>query len=401
MANKKHFVVFSEDSVPSDFNRFKAKWSDIGSSKEIRNLFLQTGKDRIAIELRQILFDCLSKYGCHPNRDAINVTFHANPYVFASACAHLLAKQTDKNVHYMLNNLKCQTSIISYAISKGSNSTPALNMIFDPAKAVVLQSGQLYKIGESSPLCFWRMSEECQTMQALADCVHETTDERFDYINAQKIFSFRKRLSPWLACVDAICFADDYNILVMEPPVEIHFNRRRQLDNKNGPAAVYPEVKIYAVDGVSLDREWIESNPDDITIEKIFSITNAEQRKAVISRITTEVFNRKLAACPEAKVIDRAPNGYELLSIKMFADVSGRVSFGDRTEQQLIEEHPSRGFVFTNGMVDGRYLKMVNPSTGAIHVEGVASSCYTVQDAINWRTGGLLKEGNWKPVIVT
>ena len=33
------------------------------------------------------------------------------------------------------------------------------------------------------------------------------------------------------------------------------------------------------------------------------------------------------------------------------------------------------------------YLKMVNPSLGTWHVEGVHPSCKTVSDALTWRNG--------------
>jgi hypothetical protein len=34
---------------------------------------------------------------------------------------------------------------------------------------------------------------------------------------------------------------------------------------------------------------------------------------------------------------------------------------------------------------DARYLKMVNPSIGTFHVEGVDPQCATVEQALNWR----------------
>ena len=46
---------------------------------------------------------------------------------------------------------------------------------------------------------------------------------------------------------------------------------------------------------------------------------------------------------------------------------------------------------------DARYLKMLNPSIGVFHLEGVHPSCDTVEKAINWRNS------NWHdtPEILT
>ena len=49
---------------------------------------------------------------------------------------------------------------------------------------------------------------------------------------------------------------------------------------------------------------------------------------------------------------------------------------------------------------DLTYLKMINPSTGTFHVEGVSNDCKTVQEAINWRKSGDVTK-QWSPSILT
>jgi len=51
-------------------------------------------------------------------------------------------------------------------------------------------------------------------------------------------------------------------------------------------------------------------------------------------------------------------------------------------------------------VTDARFLKMLNPSVGVWHLEGVERECSTVEQAINWRAGSL-KVGVWQPEILT
>ena len=41
-----------------------------------------------------------------------------------------------------------------------------------------------------------------------------------------------------------------------------------------------------------------------------------------------------------------------------------------------------------NGVTDARFLKMINPSVGVFHLEGVEPGIATVEQALNWRNGG-------------
>ena len=48
---------------------------------------------------------------------------------------------------------------------------------------------------------------------------------------------------------------------------------------------------------------------------------------------------------------------------------------------------------------DTRFLKMLNPSIGVFHLEGVERECLTIQQAINWRAGDT--KTDWQPAQLT
>ena len=94
---------------------------------------------------------------------------------------------------------------------------------------------------------------------------------------------------------------------------------------------------------------------------------NVDIRRELIRKIGVEMM---LAHLPH-KVLDKAGD-YELL----------RLDFPDLAQNT-------------------RYLKMLNPSVGCWHLEGVERECNTVEQAINWRAGQFAETETWKPKILT
>lgn len=88
---------------------------------------------------------------------------------------------------------------------------------------------------------------------------------------------------------------------------------------------------------------------------------NAEVRREIVRKIGTE----KLCQDLKAKIIDMKDN-YELLDLNI----------GDNRMRP--------------------YLKMINPSIGTYHIEGVHPNCRTVDQALKFRNG---RSG--RPVILT
>ena len=144
-------------------------------------------------------------------------------------------------------------------------------------------------------------------------------------------------------------------------------NTKGHLHSVDGPAVAYPDGwEIYALNGVRVPELLVMSKPDDLDVTRWCTTKeqNAEIRREAVRKIGIERVCKALAA----KTIDRHGE-YELI-------------------------------VFDIG--DGRqrpHLKMLNPSIGVYHIEGVAPHIKTVQQAINWRSGN--EQTEWKPEILT
>lgn len=103
--------------------------------------------------------------------------------------------------------------------------------------------------------------------------------------------------------------------------------------------------------------------------ELVLEIRNIDARRAAIDAIGIG----RLIDSLKAAVLDRKGD-YELLQV-----------------ESPIEKGAVR-----------RYLKMVNPSVGGFHIEAVPPRTATVQAALNYRAGSLLKPGeNWEPDRLT
>lgn len=167
----------------------------------------------------------------------------------------------------------------------------------------------------------------------------------------------------WAPYQNACIFQDRHNAL--------HLNEEGQLHCENGPAVAYPDgFEVYALNGVRMTKENVMTPAEKMDPKKIVKETNAEIRRELVRKIGMERFIQEVGA----KVLDRTEDGmYELIQVKLDRD-----------------------------MEPGIFLKMINPSIGTWHVEGVERHCKTVQDALNYRAGLLnhLSE-DWKPSQLT
>ena len=113
----------------------------------------------------------------------------------------------------------------------------------------------------------------------------------------------------------------------------------------------YPDgFAVYVLNGVVVPREIVEKPGDELSAELIVREKNAEVRRAIINKIGIE------RVCIElnATVVNKYKN-YELIVLEIGAETS----------------RP--------------YLKMINPSTGTYHIEGVPPDCKTVKAALAFR----------------
>ena len=148
----------------------------------------------------------------------------------------------------------------------------------------------------------------------------------------------------YLVAFKEICFISDF-------PKEIHVNERGQLNAQDKAAMLYRDTyALYYSNGVKVTKEWAETKPESFTKEMIMKETNADIRRETIRKVGMDRLTKLL----DYKVIDKK-HGYELINF----DVG-----------------------------DGRvrpWLKMVNPSIGTIHIEGVNPGTLSVEDAVKFR----------------
>ena len=143
------------------------------------------------------------------------------------------------------------------------------------------------------------------------------------------------------------------NALIMtDRPRVLHMNNK-ELHHDRGPAIKYADgFSVWSLNGVRVPRCLVETKAEELDAKKLMKVKNAEIRREFVRKMGVDLVCQRL----NAKRIDKCGN-YELLLLDLN---------------------------------DGRqrpYLKMLNPSIGTWHVEGVHPDCNTVEKALNWRNG--------------
>ena len=162
----------------------------------------------------------------------------------------------------------------------------------------------------------------------------------------------------WIWAGEGVCTLSDR-------ATSFNLDEDNHLHNDNGPAIGWSDGwGIYNLHSVSIRKEMLEHTP-----EQIMGVENAEQRMALIRRIGLQNMLARL----DYKLVDARPftpetaqkyatipegleNEYEVLEIKM----------EDQAHQ---------------------FLRMINPSTGEIHIEGIDDAASIVKDALAFRIG--------------
>lgn len=147
-------------------------------------------------------------------------------------------------------------------------------------------------------------------------------------------------------------YVSETKIIIINSPAEHHLKDVRGnsvLHNETGAALLMRDgLGVFAIEGIVVPKWIVEKDGKDFDPKEVLALVDVDQRRIAIKKMGVA----KL--CDEMPVID---------------------SFGDY-------------LLIDMGKVIGEqalYLKMVNPSNGEIHVEGVENGCTTVQAAINWR----------------
>ena len=153
---------------------------------------------------------------------------------------------------------------------------------------------------------------------------------------------------------------------VSERHCKLHRNAEGQLHNDQEMALAYPDGwGIYALNGVFMQPEHVLTKAEELDPGLILSEANVDIRRELLRKIGIERFLLRA----KHQTLDKVGN-YELLSIDLL------------------------------GIRAAKFLKMLNPSIGVWHVEGVHPSCQTVEHAINWRATGDINK-KWNPHTLT
>ena len=151
-------------------------------------------------------------------------------------------------------------------------------------------------------------------------------------------------------------------VFLSEKPVGLHFNSNNQLHNETDAAAYYKDgYSLWCLNGVRVTKELVMTSWDKLDCKLLLKEQNAGIRREFVRKAGIE----KVCADLGAKCIDKVGD-YELLLLDL---QDGR-------------ERP--------------YLKMLNPSIGTYHIEGVHPDCKTVEAALKFRNGTIEK-----PLVLT
>ena len=147
-------------------------------------------------------------------------------------------------------------------------------------------------------------------------------------------------------------------------PKEIKLSNDHHPHATEGAAIVWQdETRSWFLNGILVPRFVVET-PSLQLAQYVLKEKNVEVRKEMVKKIGYECLCEQL----NTVCIDKKGN-YELLLIEM---------------EEATETYPGALVQFNSFCL---FLKMNNPSTGAIHVEGVFPTCRTIEDALNWRNG--------------
>ena len=162
---------------------------------------------------------------------------------------------------------------------------------------------------------------------------------------------------------EALCLSAGWTMLfwefafVSERPIAIHRIENR-LHRDGGLAVEYSDGwGVYALNGILMNPEQVLTPAEEMTPESVLKEPNADKRRELIRKVGVE---RMLSKLPHKSLHKRGD--YDLLSVDLPGIASGV-----------------------------RYLKMLNPSVGCWHLEGVnVRECpeATVDAVLNWRNGG-------------
>ena len=152
---------------------------------------------------------------------------------------------------------------------------------------------------------------------------------------------------------------DNGTCILSQKPTSIVM-KKGILHNDNGPAITYDppgDFNIYALNGVKVSKEIVETPFDKLDANIILKTSNVEVRREIVRKIGIERVCKDLKAKVIDSGLDAAGQPCELLSLNI----------GDNRFRP--------------------YIKILNPSIGIYHIEGVSPECDTIEKAFTFRNG--------------
>ena len=180
----------------------------------------------------------------------------------------------------------------------------------------------------------------------------------YEFFKNEFNIQYNEEYDILLKCAEyGMVFPLDKLCIVCQPFTEIYRNKNG-LHNEHGPALSYNgKFEIYALNGVSMNEKYIK---EEVTGDMIFGEKNVDVRRELLRRVGIE---RAMEGLPH-KTLEKKGN-YELFSI----DLSDEIK-------------------------NAKYLKMLNPSIGVYHIEGVEPSINTIEEALKWRNQNLFVDAD-------
>ena len=187
----------------------------------------------------------------------------------------------------------------------------------------------------------------------------------------RKMFSDsdREKLALWLTLAEGTGWWEPYqNVVFMceRPSIQLVDSNGR-LHCETGPALLCRDGwPLWMLHGVGMTEVHVMTPAEKLNPIDILKESNVDIRRELIRKVGIEMM---LTHLPHESLDKKGD--YELLKI----DFPGLAQ-------------------------DTRYLKMLNPSIGVWHLEGVERDCNSVQEAINWRAG-VFGKVEWNPSQLT
>lgn len=179
----------------------------------------------------------------------------------------------------------------------------------------------------------------------------------YDFLREIAVLS-SAALDAFIAFLKSGCFMTALSkdaAVVVRRPTFIKFNNSMFLHSEDGPAVQWRDGhKVYCLNGILVPEKVVITPASQLDPIFILKVRNAEARMEVVKKIGID----KLITALKGRLIDTW-KGYELIQL----------SIPDMVIVPL-------------------YLKMTNPSTGALHFEGVPPEITSCREALSWRIGG-------------